>query len=140
MFKKIFLPDHENYQGARRINIYLLRVLFFLIVIFVGKDSWTQLLTNASSLAPIEAVTWSVWAAFSLLSILGLIYPLKMLPIIFLEIAYKLIWLAVVAYPLWSAGKLEGSSAEGLTYVFIWVALPIIAVPWKYVFKTYFKK
>ncbi len=32
-----------------------------------------------------------------------------MLPILLLEIFYKVLWLLVVAYPLWTAGKLAGS-------------------------------
>jgi hypothetical protein len=48
------------------------------------------------------------------------------------------LWLMVVAYPLWSAGTLVGSSAEGTTSAFLWVLLPIVAVPWGYVFGTYF--
>jgi hypothetical protein len=43
----------------------------------------------------------------------------------------------MVAYPLWSADKLAGSSAEGTTFGFIWVILPIIAVPWRYIFLNY---
>jgi hypothetical protein len=135
--KKIFIPDYEHYQGVRKINIYLLRVLYFLIALAVGKDSWTFLLTKVDSVSPMEAVTWSVWAGFSLVAILGLIHPLKMLPIIFLEIAYKIIWLAFVAYPLWSTDALTGSQAEGLTLVFLWVLLPIIAVPWGYAIKSF---
>lgn len=60
-----------------------------------------------------------------------------MLPIILLEILYKVIWLLVVAYPLWSVGQLEGSDAEGLFLPFVWVILPIVVVPWKYVFRKY---
>jgi hypothetical protein len=55
-----------------------------------------------------------------------------------LEIFYKVLWLIIVAYPLWSAGTLAGSSAEDTTSVFSWVLLPIIAVPWGYVFLNYF--
>ena len=32
-----------------------------------------------------------------------------------LNITYKIIWLSIVAYPLWSLNQLEGSGAEGLT-------------------------
>ena len=60
-----------------------------------------------------------------------------MLPLVILEIIYKLIWLVVVAYPLWSSGQLVGSPAEETTYNFLWVVLPIIAMPWRYAFETY---
>jgi hypothetical protein len=65
---------------------------------------------------------------------------LRMLPILLLEIFYKVLWLTVVAYPLWSTGALAGSSAEGMTSAFLWVLLPIVAVPWGYVFGAYIYK
>lgn len=55
-------------------------------------------------------------------------------------IFYKALWLLVVAYPLWRAGALEGSPAEEMTGVFLMIPLPIIAVPWKYVFQNYVLK
>ena len=60
-----------------------------------------------------------------------------MLPILLLEIFYKLFWLGVVAYPLWAKGALWGSPAAGTTSAFLWVILPIVAVPWGYVFANY---
>jgi hypothetical protein len=63
-----------------------------------------------------------------------------MLPILLLEIFYKILWLTIVAYPLWSTRKLAGSPAEGTTWAFLWVILPIIAVPWGYVFVNYVYK
>jgi len=35
---------------------------------------------------------------------------------------------------------LAGSPAEGITASFLWVLLPIVAVPWGYVFVNYFYK
>jgi hypothetical protein len=60
-----------------------------------------------------------------------------MLPILLLEIFYKVLWLVIVAYPLWSANKLDDSPAAGMTSAFLWVLLPIVAVPWCYVFVNY---
>ena len=62
----------------------------------------------------------------------------RLLPLLLLEIFYKVLWLIIVAYPLWSNGTLAGSSAEGITTVFFPVILVVIAVPWGYVFKNYF--
>ena len=82
-------------------------------------------------------MAWCIWACYSVLAILGIIHPLKMLPIVLLEIMYKVLWLVLVAYPLWSANQLTGSPAEGMTNAFLWVVLPIVAMPWKYLFKKY---
>jgi hypothetical protein len=78
-----------------------------------------------------------MWASYSLLSIVGVFHPLKMLPLVLFEIIYKLVWLVIVAYPLWSAGQLAGSPAEGMTNAFLWVVLPIVATPWKYALDRY---
>jgi hypothetical protein len=82
-------------------------------------------------------VAWSAWTAFATLAGLGIIQPLKMLPILLLEIFYKVLWLMIVAYPLWSKGTLAGSPSEDITSTFSWVILPIVAVPWGYVFVNY---
>ena len=135
---KIFGPDSERYEGVYRINIYLLRLLYFLMIVFVGHDSWTAIFTHQGPWDHLKAVAFCVWAAYSTLSILGLINPLKMLPIILFEIFYKSIWLIIVAYPLWAKQQLVGSPAEQLTYAFLWLPLPLLATPWGYVFRTYF--
>ena len=63
-----------------------------------------------------------------------------MLPTLLLEISYKLMWLVIVAYPLWSKGKSAGSPAETITSPFLWVILPVFAVPWDFAFATYIYK
>ena len=110
--------------------------MFFVL----GKDTWMRILTHHGSWEPTNAVAWCVWTAFATLAGLGIFRPLKMLPILLLEIFYKVLWLIIVAYPLWSTGKLQGSPAEGTTGAFLWVILPIVAVPWTYVFVTYIYK
>lgn len=82
-------------------------------------------------------VAFSAWASYSALCLLGLIHPLKMLAIMIFVIGYKVLWLAIVPYPLWRANALAGSPAEAMTRVFLWVPLMIIAVPWGYVFRNY---
>ena len=130
----------EKYDGVRRINVYLLRLVYILMFFVLGKNTWTHVLTHQGIWDPTDAVAWCVWTAFATLAGLGIIRPLKMLPIMLLEIFYKVLWLLLVAYPLWSTGTLAGSPAEDTTSAFLWVVLPIIAVPWGYVFMSYIYK
>jgi hypothetical protein len=127
----------DRYEGVRPINIFLLRLLYVLMFFVLGRETWTRILTHEGAWEPNEAVVWCVWNAFATLAVLGIFRPLKMLPIVFLEIFYKLQWLIIVAYPLWSNGTLTGSPAEQTTVAFLWVILPIVAVPWGYAVKTY---
>jgi hypothetical protein len=134
---KILAPDYGHYDGVRPINIYALRLIYFLMLVFVGTDSWMGLIRHQGPWDPVRAVAVCVWAAYSTLSILGLIHPLRMLPIMVFMIFYKSLWLIVVAYPMWRAGTLAGTPAGEMTRVFLWIPLPIIAVPWKYFFRNY---
>jgi hypothetical protein len=127
----------DRYEGVRWIHVYLLRLVYILMFLVLGRTAWTHILTHHGGWEPNDAIAWCVWTAFATLAGLGIIRPLKMLPILLLEIFYKVLWLLLVAYPLWSTGKLAGSPAEDTTSAFLWVILPIAAVPWGYVFTTY---
>ena len=140
VIKNTFGPDYEHYEGVYKIKIYLLRLLFILMSLRLGMTVWTHILTYQGSESPREMVAWCVWAGYSVLSVLGIIRPLKMLPLVLLEIFYKLLWLILVAYPLWSTNQLIGSPAEKMASTFLWVILPIIAMPWKYAFENYIFK
>jgi len=133
----IIFQRSARHDGVRWINIGLLRLLYALMFFVLGQTTWTKVLTHQGSWVPDEAINWCVWTAFAMLAGLGLIRPLQMLPIILLEIFYKVMWLILVAYPLWSKDALVGSTAEGTTDAFLWVLLPIVAVPWVYAFRTY---
>jgi len=137
---KAIFQRNERHEGVLNINIYLLRLLYVLMFFVLGRITWTHVLTHQGPWEPTNAVEWCVWTAFATLAGIGIIRPVKMLPIVLLEIFYKVQWLILVAYPLWSKGTLAGSPAEDITMQFLWVILPIVAVPWGYVFVNYFYK
>jgi hypothetical protein len=138
--KWIFSRDFKNYDGVRPIQVYLLRLVFMLTFVVIGTYSWTTILNHEGDWKPVNAVAFSVWAAYSTMSILGIWKPLKMLPIIVFQVFYKCVWLTFVAYPLWKAGKLAGSDAGQMTSDFLWVILPIVAMPWGYFFRSFFRR
>lgn len=135
--QNIFKRDFENYEGVRPVNIYFLRLLYFLMFVFVGLDAWKTIFTHQGSWDPTRAVAWCVWAAYASLSFFGLLNPLRWLPIIIFMIFYKTLWIIVVAYPMWSKGTLAGSPAEGMAQVFIAAPFLALIIPWKYVFEKY---
>ena len=129
---------HERF-GVPRINIYLLRTLYLLMMVFLGNDAWSYIVSHEGPWNPEAAAAWSVWAAFSVLASIGLYHPLRMLPIVLLEILYKSIWLVFVGFPMMSAGTLDGR-AEEMMFTFSLVVLPILATPWGYVYRTYIRR
>lgn len=137
---KAVFKRSDRYEGVRPIHIYLMRLVYVLMFFVLGRETWAHIFEHQGLWEPMDGVAWCIWTAFAMLAGLGIIRPLKMLPILLLEIFYKLLWLVVVAYPLWKAGTLAGSPADDVTSKFLWVILPIVAVPWGYAFVTYIYK
>jgi hypothetical protein len=135
--KYVFAVNEDKYDGIRPINIYLMRMIYVLMFFVMGKDVWTEIFTHNNVWEPTEAMAWSVWAAFSAMALIGIFRTVQMIPILLLEIFYKILWLVIVALPLWRTDQLAGYPAEGMTQAFLWVLLPIIALPWRYVFNHY---
>ncbi|MDX6694542.1 MAG: hypothetical protein QOF02_2145 [Blastocatellia bacterium] len=137
IIKKKFTPDQAHYEGVRPINIYLLRLLYFLMFIGVGIQSWQTIISHQGPWDHTKAVAFCVWVAYPTLSIFGLLRPLKWLPIVIFMIFYKTLWVIVVAYPLWRANALAGSPANEMAHIFIGAPFVALIVPWKYVFQNY---
>lgn len=74
--------------------------------------------------------------AMSLLALLGLRYPVRLLPILLFEVAWKLIWLAAVALPLALNNQVDAQTREAV-YEIAWVVFIMAAVPWPYVYRNY---
>jgi hypothetical protein len=74
--------------------------------------------------------------AMSVLALMGLRHPLRMLPILLFEVAWKLTWLGVIALPLWLDNKLDGATGEQAGWV-LWVVIIIAVIPWRHALTQY---
>jgi hypothetical protein len=122
------------------VRMYALRLVYLLNFVGLGAMVWPAVLTPAKPLGLLEGVAFSFWAAFSTLTGLGLRYPLQMLPLLLLQLLYKLVWLFAVALPLWSAGQWD-ARATGMTKNFVIpVVVDVLVIPWSYVLAHYVRK
>lgn len=77
----------------------------------------------------LRGVIGSIYVAFGVLSILGLRSPLKMVPVLFLQLCYKVIWFIVVLAPRLVGGQFP-MHAMVLSLVFAtYVIGDLIAIP-----------
>jgi hypothetical protein len=83
-----------------------------------------------------EGTVECLLVGMSLLALLGLRYPVRMLPILIFEVTWKLIWLGVVVLPLWLDDHLDAATREQIGKV-LWVAIVVAVIPWRYVLTTY---
>lgn len=125
----------ESGSGVSLTRLYVLRAMYLLNLVLLGSDVWPGIILSAKVWDPTPGVAISFWAALSALSCLGLRYPLAMLPLLFLQLFYKVVWLLAVARPLHFAG-----SAKEMTIVFIvGLVLDVIVIPWPYVWSQFVK-
>lgn len=125
-----------TYDGVRPFQVFMLRFFYFLAAAFVATWAWRTLLTHEGPWEQYRSVMICVWAAYPTLLAIGLIHPLRMLPIMLFTIFYKALWLGIVAYPMYRAGTLTPSALQ-MAKDFLWLPFAIVAVPWGYAVKTY---
>jgi hypothetical protein len=73
--------------------------------------------------------------ALSVFALVGLRHPVRMLPILLFEVAWKLTWLAAVALPLWLTGDLGPAHRDQLATI-LWIALVLPTIPWRFALST----
>ncbi|MBV1777249.1 hypothetical protein KSF73_16125 [Burkholderiaceae bacterium DAT-1] len=127
-------------QHVSLFRLNCLRALYLFISIGFGAFLLPGILSpHAPSSPPTATVVDHMLLAFWLLSLLGIRYPLQMLPVLLWEIIWKTVWVALVAIPQWRSGHMEHFTEANLS----WIPLLVIcyaAVPWRYVFTHYLLK
>jgi hypothetical protein len=118
-----------------RLNV--LRATYLLIAVGMGFQIWPMILRHPADVAHMTGVVRSMLGAITLLSVLGIRYPLKMLPLLFVEWVWKAVWVLSFGLPLWSAGQLDAGTAETMQACLLGVVLVPLVMPWGYVWAHY---
>lgn len=123
--------------SVTRINV--MRIGYAVMGIGIAVRNW-PLLVNRSEPWPLyEGVTKYMLVAMGLLALLGLRHPVKMVPILLFESAWKLLWLGAIALPLWTGDGMDTATAEVAGTV-LWVVIILAVIPWRYVVTRYITK
>ena len=128
----------RNEAPAREIalwRIYLLRAGYLLIAFGMGMQMVPAFLHHMRW-ELMHGVVNSMLLALVLLSVLGLRYPLKMLPLMFWEIAWKVTWLLAVALPAWRSHSMDSATWD-TTFACLMVVIFLFIVPWDYVWRNF---
>ncbi len=126
-------------QEVSLARLYLLRILYFLIAFVMGGEQWRIVIERAPETSMMQGVAHSMLAALAIVCVLGLRYPLQMLPVLFFEFIWKAVWLVGVALRLYIDGRLPESYMETVFACSIAIIIPII-MPWRHVIDTYLRK
>ena len=137
---KIFKTAPEDPDGVSTFRLYLMRLLYLLNFVGLGLSVWPELINHGKPWDPMHGIAFSFWAALSVLSGLGIRYPLKMLPLLIMQLVYKSVWVIAVGLPLRSAGHLDPGAADLFSVCAKGLVVDLLVIPWPYVLAHYVRK
>lgn len=121
------------------IRLWVMRAMYLIIAVGLAVTIWPTIVSHDPELPRMTGVVYALLGALGLLSLLGVRYPLQMLPILLFELLWKAIWLAAFALPRW----LDGSLDEGMRSTVFDTSLGLVllfVIPWRHVFLKYVKQ
>lgn len=117
-------------------RLYTLRVCYLILAVGLGTYIWPSVLHHTNELAINKGTLLALLAGLGATAILGLRYPVQMIPLLLFELIWKTIYLIAFALPLWSAHQITAAAAEDIkACLMVMIFLPLI--PWRYVFAHY---
>jgi hypothetical protein len=119
---------------VRRMNV--MRIGFALMGVGLAIVKWPIVVQDVRSLPVMEGVVACLLTGMSLLALLGLRYPVRMLPILLFEVAWKVIWVGTVAIPHLIANDLS-TQARGVLINCSFLVVIVAVVPWRYTWQRY---
>jgi len=117
-------------------RLHVLRLGYLVLGGGLVVYKWPLLFDHDEPWPPMTSVVTCVLVGMSVLALLGLRYPVRMLPILLFEVVWKLIWLAVVALPLWLDNQMD-ADLRAVADEVLWVVVILAVIPWPYVYSNY---
>lgn len=122
-----------------KVRIYLLRAMYAFIAFGLGVTTLPDIVSGSGQSADSDTVINAILMGFCLLSLLGVKYPLKMLPVLLLELVWKVFWLLVYALPMYLNNSLDEYAQELVFACAMGVILTPLVLPWGYLIAHYLK-
>ena len=120
-------------------RLYLLRAMYVFMFVGLAVFKLPGIFNPPENLSTTGSVVLSVLGAIALLAVLGIRYPVKMLPLLLFELLWKIIWVLAYGLPLWYTQRLAPDARDILINCLVGVVLVPLVIPWGYVFNQYVK-
>jgi hypothetical protein len=119
------------------LRLYLLRGMYLLIAAGLAFQIGPGVFAPPADLDLHRSVVRSFLAAMALMALLGLRYPLKMLPVLLYELLWKAIWVFNFWLRLWYGEQTTAAIDETFFACMMGVILVPLVVPWGYAWRHY---
>jgi hypothetical protein len=113
-------------------RLHLLRAFYLLVAVGTAFNFGPLMWSHSADWGLRKGETGALLSGLATLCLLGLRYPLQMLPLLVFELLWKLIWLTLIAWPLWRAGALTPGATETAVACLVGVVLTPLVLPWAY--------
>lgn len=121
-----------------KFRLVSLQVFYFLVgTSFLFLASFHSLYEKIN-IGTLEVIIKSVLFAVSLLALMGIFQPLKMLPLLLFSVFWKCILLVVFVIPYYFDGELDAGLKNILLPIFIGLLATLAVIPWKYTINNFF--
>ncbi len=118
-------------------RLYILRASYLLIGLWQGSLTWSAILHHPLPWDFWHGVGTSFFGALTLLCLLGVRYPVRMMPLLIFEFTWKLIWVLAAWLPPYLNHTLAPNIADSFPGIFAGVVIMPLVLPWGYLWKTY---
>ena len=116
-------------------HVYALRILFAAMAVFLLTGVAPSLVAPVPTL--MTGAARALFSALGLLALLGVRYPIAMIPLMLFELAWKLLWLVFIGLPLRAAGPLDADAAQTFFQVAAGIPMVLVVMPWPYVWRNF---
>jgi hypothetical protein len=119
------------------VRMYALRAVY----LFFAVDGFLVTLPLLLAHSPGErGLFLGVKGGLWLMGLIGLRYPLGMLPVLLFELWWKLVWLCFIGLPQWATGTGSPRLQEDLLLAgLLPLALAPVLIPWGYVWRHFIR-
>ncbi len=117
-------------------RLWVMRAMYLFMTIGIGNMIWPLIVSHAPTVPRMTGVAWALIGTIGLLALVGLRYPLRMLPLLLVELIWKVIWLTAFALPRWLDGTLDEGMRTSVFETSFGLVL-LLVIPWRYFWANY---
>ena len=118
------------------IRLWVMRAMYLILAVGLGLTIWPSIISHGAELPRMTGVALALLGTIGLLSLLGIRYPLQMIPLLLFELMWKVIWLVAFALPRWLDGTLDDGMRSTI-FDTSFGAVLLIVIPWRYVYGNF---
>ncbi|HNX14012.1 MAG TPA: hypothetical protein PK854_01150 [Oscillospiraceae bacterium] len=129
-------------SDTKQTHSFLLKLMYTVTILIAGGlgigilavSGTTQWIFGVDCPRVVSGLVASVFLSFALISVLGLRDPVKYIPILFMQLLYKTVWLCVVALPLLIAREITSDMIPVIAIFLAVIIGDLFAIPFKVFF------